>query len=182
MKRDDCSPAARRDSRRHQRTRGAQRAGRVLGAGAALLFVLACAPTYHTAEVVRYDLATRAQLEARAQAECAARLAPLAGPPAPPSEPFRTDGCSWWPDAMFTGDGWQGCCIEHDLAYWCGGTAQMRRDADEALRQCVAKDYAGWVGAVMKPGVRLGGAPWVPAYFRWGYGHPYPAGYFEAAK
>lgn len=29
----------------------------------------------------------------------------------------------------------------------------------------------------MKPGVWLGGAPCVPAYWRWGDGHEYPAGY-----
>jgi hypothetical protein len=30
----------------------------------------------------------------------------------------------------------------------------------------------------MKLGVGVGGHPWVPAYYRWGYGHDYPAPYY----
>lgn len=153
-----------------------------LAAASAFVLVLGCAPSYHRASAVRYDPAARAHLEARASAECQVRLASLPGPPPMPTQPFRTDGCSIWPDGMFTGESWQRCCVEHDLSYWCGGSAEMRRGADEALRQCVGAEYAGWMGALMEPGVRVGGAPWVPAYFRWGYGHKYPAGYFEAEE
>ena len=82
-----------------------------------------------------------------------------------------------WPDGMFTGETWQTCCVEHDIAYWCGGTPAMRVEADEELRQCVGLRYHGWMGALMKPGVRVGGVPWLPAYWRWGYGHRFPEPY-----
>jgi hypothetical protein len=147
-----------------------------------LLLGLGCAPSYHRASAYRLDHAAGAHLEARATVECKARLDTLPGPPPMPAERFRTDGCSLWPDAMFTGESWQSCCVEHDIAYWCGGTVEMREKVDEMLRQCVATHYHAWMGAVMKPGVRLGGAPCVPAYWRWGYGHKYPAGYFEPAE
>ena len=39
-----------------------------------------------------------------------------------PSYPFTTDGCTLWPDGF-----WQSCCVEHDMAYWCGGSAEERR-------------------------------------------------------
>ena len=146
--------------------------------GIGLVLALGCTPTYHRASRYRYDRSAAAALEARADAKCRERRGPLPMP----AEPFRTDGCSLWPDGMFTGESWQSCCVEHDIAYWCGGTRGMRRQADEALRQCVAERYHGWMGALMKPGVRVGGAPWVPAYWRWGYGHKYPAGYTDAAE
>jgi hypothetical protein len=38
------------------------------------------------------------------------------------------------------------------------------------------------MGAVMHPGVCVGGAPYVPAYWRWGYGHKFPKGYAEPAN
>jgi hypothetical protein len=143
-----------------------------------VLLGLACAPTWHRASPYRFDPAAAAALEARAAEVCRARGEPAG----PPTEPFRTDGCSLWPDGMFTGETWQACCVEHDIAYWCGGTRAMRLEADRALAACVGERYRPWMGAVMKPGVRLGGGPAVPAYFRWGYGHPYPAGYSEAPE
>lgn len=138
-----------------------------------LLAALGCAPTYHTADPYRFDPVAAAQLQERAARYCAERGEPAGRP----TEPFRTDGCSMWFDAMVTGESWQDCCVEHDIAYWCGGTKAMRREADAELERCVAGHYRRWMGALMEPGVRVGGAPWVPAYWRWGYGHEYPAGY-----
>lgn len=54
----------------------------------------------------------------------------------------------------------------------------MRAEADEQLERCVAETYGSWMGKAMKCGVRVGGHPWVPAYWRWGYGHAYPAPYY----
>jgi hypothetical protein len=68
--------------------------------------------------------------------------------------------------------------VEHDIAYWCGGTSEMRVEADHQLQRCVAERYRSWMGAVMRPGVLVGGHPWVPAYWRWGYGHAYPVPYY----
>lgn len=89
--------------------------------------------------------------------------------------PFTTDGCSMFPDRdALSGKDWRCCCVAHDLSYWRGGTAQDRRAADAALRACVqaaAGDAA--LGRTMQGGVRLGGTPYLPTSFRWGYGWGY---------
>jgi hypothetical protein len=72
--------------------------------------------------------------------------------------------------------------VEHDIAYWCGGTKAMRMEADEKLETCVGDRYHDWMGALMKPGVCIGGTPYIPAYWRWGYGHEFPAGYSESRE
>jgi hypothetical protein len=77
---------------------------------------------------------------------------------------FTTDGCSHWPD-----DSWLGCCIVHDITYWCGGSAQDRKDADQELMQCVNSKNSP-VGTIMYSGVRIAGSPWLPTPWRWGYG------------
>jgi hypothetical protein len=77
---------------------------------------------------------------------------------------FTTDGCSRWPDSN-----WKACCVLHDISYWCGGSYKDRQDSDHALRICVNKKNNG-VGSIMYPGVRLGGSPWLPTPWRWGYG------------
>jgi hypothetical protein len=100
-------------------------------------------------------------------AECHARRGPEVTPP----HPFTSDGCSVWPD-----DGWAACCVLHDVDYWCGGSAADRERADRRLRECVSHESAT-MGSLMWLGVRVGGAPCVPAPWRWGYGWDYPAGY-----
>jgi hypothetical protein len=142
------------------------------------LIALGCAPTYHRASPYRFNDLAAAALEKHAAEECRLRGEPAG----PPTEPFRTDGCSIWPDGAFTGETWQACCVEHDVAYWCGGTQAMRAEADEKLKECVGDRYHDWMGALMKPGVRIGGAPYIPAYWRWGYGHKFPAGYSDPPK
>ena len=97
-------------------------------------------------------------------------------PAGPPTVPFRFDGCSWWPDGSS-----RECCQRHDYAYWCGGSRERRKEADAELRRCVAEktgsDAYGWL---MEAGVRVGGHPVVPLYFRWGYGHGYSGSYPRA--
>lgn len=146
-----------------------------LGVGLGLVvLVLACAPTYHTAPTCRFDAQAARALEQRAAETCAA-----VDPPVPqPDRPFRTDGCSFFLDAWPTGTSWQECCIAHDIAYWCGGPAALRHQADEAFRECLRDPTGSVVAFSMKVGVGIGGHPWVPAYFRWGYGHDYPAPYY----
>jgi hypothetical protein len=77
---------------------------------------------------------------------------------------FTTDGCSRAPD-----DGWVECCIVHDIPYWCGGSVADRVAADQFLQQCVNKQ-ASFFGRLFYAGVRLGGPPWLPTPWRWGYG------------
>lgn len=93
--------------------------------------------------------------------------------------PFSSDGCSLWPDGELSDRRlWCDCCFAHDMAYWRGGIEAERKQADEALRACVAeKTHDPRMPAVMYEGVRLGGSPVFPAWYRWGYGWPYGRGY-----
>lgn len=143
------------------RTRGGPLAGAVLVAALA-----ACAPKQHTVEPYHSDPVAAAALEARARAIC--EQGPE-GPRTPPEESFVSDGCSLWFD-----DGWgEPCCVEHDIRYWCGGEAEERSATDESLRACVDASAADWLGEAMWLGVRVGGHPIFPTYYRWGYGRAY---------
>ena len=94
--------------------------------------------------------------------------------------PFTTDGCSFFPDGtLMKENAWQGCCIEHDRAYWKGGSFQDRVLADLTLKKCVSDLGEPQVAEIMLQGVRTGGSPYWPTRFRWGYGWPYPRGYRE---
>jgi hypothetical protein len=92
--------------------------------------------------------------------------------------PFTTDGCSDFADGTPKHKTlWRNCCVTHDKAYWVGGTYAERLAADKALRQCVAAVGEPHIGALMLAGVRVGGSPFWPTRFRWGYGWPWPRGY-----
>lgn len=92
--------------------------------------------------------------------------------------PFTTDGCSLFPDGTPENKTlWLQCCIEHDRNYWLGGTRADRSAADKQLQQCVEQLDQKWVAQAMRDGVRVGGSPWWPTSFRWGYGWPYGRGY-----
>jgi hypothetical protein len=92
---------------------------------------------------------------------------------------FRSDGCSLFPDGTI-GDRalWCGCCLAHDIAYWQGGTKEERKQADETLRDCVLNRTGNKTLAVlMYDGIRVGGHPAFPMWYRWGYGWNYGRGY-----
>ncbi|WP_188924128.1 hypothetical protein [Shewanella algicola] len=92
--------------------------------------------------------------------------------------PFTSDGCSVFPDGTFEqGELWLGCCQKHDFDYWKGGTFDERLASDKALRVCVAKVGQPQIALLMLAGVRVGGTPYLPTQFRWGYGWPYPRDY-----
>lgn len=92
--------------------------------------------------------------------------------------PFETDGCSAFPDGNRADQQlWQDCCIAHDLAYWAGGSQQDRQAVDEALAECVADLDQSATAKLMLLGVRVGGSPYFPTSYRWGYGWPYVRGY-----
>ena len=135
-----------------------------------LASVCCSGPEHHTVPPYRDDPAQAAQLEQRAADACAA----AGHPGGPPARRFVTDGCSAFPD----GD-WAACCVEHDLPYWCGGTRTERAAADEALQICVT-ERSGLLARAMQLGVRVGGHPLWPSYWRWGYGRPWPAGYTDS--
>ena len=93
---------------------------------------------------------------------------------------FSSDGCSAFPDGTFAQNQlWLSCCTAHDLAYWQGGSYQQRKQADEALKTCVAEVGEPQIALLMLAGVRVGGTPYLPTTFRWGYGWPYPRFYGE---
>jgi hypothetical protein len=108
----------------------------------------------------------RNALESAAEEFCRQKRAtPNAAQPAKrPDFIFTTDGCSRWPDVS-----WKSCCVVHDIAYWCGGSEQDRKAADRELMRCV-NGKAAIMGTIVYSGVRIGGAPWLPAPWRWGYG------------
>lgn len=96
----------------------------------------------------------------------------------PELKPFASDGCSWFPDGTFAeGDLWLKCCVEHDRSYWAGGARPERLTADRELAECVEGVGAPGVAKLMRVGVWFGGSPYLPLYFRWGFGWPYPRGY-----
>lgn len=93
--------------------------------------------------------------------------------------PFTSDGCSLFTDGTFKNrDKWCDCCQTHDLAYWQGGSAAVRDQADEALRNCVLTRTGDQnLAETMYLGARAGGHPAFPTWYRWGYGWLYGRGY-----
>ncbi len=93
-------------------------------------------------------------------------------------KPFASDGCSVFPDGTFSqNELWLSCCTAHDYDYWQGGTFKQRLESDRRLKQCVAKVGEPHIANIMLAGVRVGGSPYFPTTYRWGYGWPYPRGY-----
>ncbi len=93
-------------------------------------------------------------------------------------KPFTSDGCSAFPNGTIQHKQlWLACCTAHDRAYWQGGSYDERLAADNALKHCVAQVGEKQVADIMLAGVRVGGTPYLPTRFRWGYGWPFPRGY-----
>jgi len=98
--------------------------------------------------------------------------------------PFTSDGCSSFPDGTLSHKQlWLSCCTAHDFAYWQGGVYSERLKADYELKQCVSKVGEPAIATIMLAGVRVGGSPYFPTQFRWGYGWRwqwfFPRGYKE---
>jgi hypothetical protein len=92
---------------------------------------------------------------------------------------FKSDGCSLFVDGTFKDrELWKDCCVEHDVAYWKGGTAEEREAADLKFRACILKKTGNEALAkLMYEAVRAGGSPHFPTWYRWGYGWPKGRGY-----
>jgi len=71
--------------------------------------------------------------------------------------------------------------VEHDVAYWIGGTREERSRADRELKVCVEEIESASLARTMWLGVRAGGSPYVPTSYRWGYGWPFTRGYQEVS-
>ena len=90
-------------------------------------------------------------------------------------KPFTSDGCSAFPDGTIAHKTlWLKCCQQHDFDYWQGGTYVQRLVSDKQLKQCVSQVGEPTIAALMLAGVRVGGTPYLPTSFRWGYGWSYP--------
>ena len=97
--------------------------------------------------------------------------------------PFTSDGCSAFPDGTLEQDElWLKCCTAHDFDYGKGGTYTERLESDRALKQCVAQVGKPELALLMLAGVRVGGTPFLPTKFRWGYGWRYPKFYGALTK
>ncbi len=94
-------------------------------------------------------------------------------------KPFSSDGCSLFPDrAELLQKDWFACCLEHDIAYWRGGTQGERLAADRAFKACILEKTGDrTLAELMYEGVRLGGSPYFPSWYRWGYGWNFRRGY-----
>lgn len=92
---------------------------------------------------------------------------------------FSSDGCSLFPDGTLKDrTQWCDCCFNHDMAYWRGGSEEERKQADQTLRACVFERTGNnALATTMYDGVRAGGSPVFPTWYRWGYGWKYGRGY-----
>ncbi len=86
---------------------------------------------------------------------------------------FKTDGCTLFPDLS-----WRSCCEKHDFLYWSGGSERDKLEADLELKSCI-KHASGseLLAGLVFLGVRAGGTPYLPTYWRWGFGWSYGRGY-----
>jgi hypothetical protein len=69
---------------------------------------------------------------------------------------------------------WRQCCEIHDEAYYYGGSKKLKNRADETLASCVS-DVIGnqFLGKAMQAAVEIGGGPYLPTPYRWGYGEDF---------
>ena len=97
---------------------------------------------------------------------------------------FKTDGCSCFPDGTSGIPGlWERDCEVHDLAYWKGGTCGERKAADLLFRDGIREKGHPLIAELAYAGVRMGGSPWLPTPWRWGFGwSEFPRGYGELSE
>lgn len=100
----------------------------------------------------------------------------------PPIKPFKSDGCSWWPDEWKAASGERVSiyprCFKHDLWYWCGHSEKgnikeqiVRFKADTELVIGVVEDTERIdLGDMMWSGVRIGGHERWHMPFSWSFG------------
>jgi hypothetical protein len=73
---------------------------------------------------------------------------------------------------------WRHCCIEHDRAYYYGGSREEKIAADLRLKECVADTVGNkltgeLLGNAMRLAVHIGGQPYFSTPYRWGYGEDF---------
>src|SRR3989338_8061453 len=85
-----------------------------------------------------------------------------------PPKTFTSEGCTFFPQSD-----WGSCCIAHDATYWCGGDDTQREKADGDFQSCMTT-FSPTAAKIAKAGIFIGGSPWLPTSWRWGYGWYYP--------
>lgn len=92
---------------------------------------------------------------------------------------FKFDGCSCFPEGTLKEpDLWEQHCLVHDYTYWKGGTRNERKQADLKFRDGIRSEGKPVIAQIAYTGVRIGGTPWLPTPWRWGFGwREYPRGY-----
>ena len=106
------------------------------------------------------------------QVDLAMRTSAEAGQAIPPKA-FVFDGCTLFPDTI-AGLSLSDSCLAHDIAYWTGGTAGEKKQADQLFKQSI-KDQGllgKMVGPVVYAGVVIFGDTWLTRQFdaNWGFG------------
>ena len=86
----------------------------------------------------------------------------------------KYDGCSGgmsktWRKVLGKNPPWEGCCDVHDQPYARGGSWLDRLIADIELLACMWKGGHPFWALVMFIGVRIGGVPFLPTPWRWGF-------------
>ncbi|WP_413578006.1 helicase [Bdellovibrio sp. HCB290] len=92
--------------------------------------------------------------------------------------PFTSDGCSMSPNGPRDNPyAFLECCVQHDYAYWQGGTLAQKEQADLSFNACITEHSNETVGNIYYRAVSLGGGPQFNTPFRWGYGWNRHRGY-----
>lgn len=90
-----------------------------------------------------------------------------------PPQPFTQDSCTLFPNRLPWHD-FRTACLQHDIAYWAGGSGEERLAADVAFRDAIS--HTGPIGPVfgylMYGGVRVFGDSLLTKLTNanWGYG------------
>lgn len=97
----------------------------------------------------------------------------------PPYKDGCSGGMSWFHrNVLREIPAWESCCDAHDKLYGPGGTSDMRLAADQALYACVKDSGHPWTAGVMWAFVRVGGQPFFPFGWRWGFERDYSASWW----
>lgn len=88
--------------------------------------------------------------------------------------PFTSDGCPHLAEAISypQEDQWRLCCVEHDKAYWKGGSQDQRQKADLDLQSCITERGSPEAARLVYYAVRSS-QKWTPT-LPWGYGWVLP--------
>lgn len=92
---------------------------------------------------------------------------------------FESDGCSKFANGIPypKEEKWGLCCVQHDIAYWKGGTSEERYQADQRLQSCIIGVGEPNIARLVYWGVRAGGSAGNSSNWNWGYGWVLSRGY-----